>query len=207
MIGSPPHTDDTAHRHPLPPGLRGLLHGAVDQLADPRHAGRQSRRCRLCAARQCRALPPARPTGAAGGVWLTAAVGRHVRRQPPPRGALAGAAGVGDHTCRSARLVRLVRRHRPGLLKPIWSDCSIEELMAGGRGPQKPGGGNDNGPVLTGPFLGRRAMHGSAGTPSGARWSPTGAGQLGGGVGLAGGGGHGVTPGGWWVGRLLQRLR
>ena len=66
--------------HAVPRALRCLLHRAVDQLADPRHAAGQAGGRALRAARRTAALQVVRPARAPGGVPVAAALGRDVRR-------------------------------------------------------------------------------------------------------------------------------
>lgn len=73
----------------MPPALRGVLHCAIDLLADPGNAGRKAGRRALCAARCGTALQAVRRSTQAGGVRLAEAVGGDVRNDPGARADLA----------------------------------------------------------------------------------------------------------------------
>lgn len=95
----PPPDRPTRHAGaPVPERLRSLLHRAVDQQRDPRHAIGQTSGRGLRATRRDATLQTVRPTRAACGVRLAQAIGRDVRQRPRPGAALAEPAGRSDAT-------------------------------------------------------------------------------------------------------------
>lgn len=82
----------------LPRRLRRLLHRALDQLGDPRHASGEASGRALRATGRSVALPPLWPAGTASGVRWLAAIAGNVRRRPGAGDGVAGAAGAGDGT-------------------------------------------------------------------------------------------------------------
>ena len=82
----------------LSSALCGLLHRAVDQHADSRHATRQAGWRALCAARRVVALSPVWPGQPASGVRIASGVGDDVRHHRRAGDVVAGPARGADRT-------------------------------------------------------------------------------------------------------------